>query len=93
MQKYQFANRFIELCLFIAVYFGLHTKTFTESYADKKLFKNGTDINLQWRGWRADNFSIEVFIRDFSKVSESMYSIVITRVCVIFTLSKSVKAL
>ena len=29
-QKYQFANHIIDLYLFIVVYFGLHTDTFTE---------------------------------------------------------------
>ena len=77
------------LLLFTLVSIWIHSLNDMQT----KHLKMRSDNNLQRRGWRTDDFSIEVFIRDFSKVSKSMYSIVITWVCVIFTLSKSVIAL
>ena len=91
-QKYQFANHIIDcVCLLLFTLASIRIHSLNDMQT--KHLKMRSYINLQWRGWRTDDFSIEVFIRDFSKVSESMYSIVIAGVCVIFTLSKSVIAL
>ena len=78
------------ICVCLLLFTLVSTRIHSLNDMQTKHLKMRSDNNLQWRGWRTDDFSIEVFIRDFSKVSESMYSIVITGVCVIFTLSKSV---